>query len=43
MNKSIKKLIFYLFSLAIITAQKPVKINGVTAANIQKVSGLSKD
>ena len=32
MYKSIKKLTFYLFSLAIIMAQKPVKINGILDA-----------
>ena len=43
MNKSIKKLIFYLFSLAIIAAQKPVKINGILDAEYFDLKSKSVD
>ena len=43
MNKSIKKLTFYLLSLAIIMAQKPVKINGILDAEYFDLKSKSVD
>ena len=43
MYKSIKKLTFYLFSLAIIMAQKPVKINGILDAEYFDLKSKSVD